>query len=341
MGEIKKKAQTQYNKQVIQGLKLQQKMLTAVDMVSIKYQQSTKALDIQTQQSQTLLSINDNMAVGIAASMQARLQVVDSIKMQLDQQKKLTSDLQKANKIVPSPHAQNLINQSKQKQLQLTSKMLQKTKALRDGWIGAVNASTTGKGRIAKIMVTESQNLTQVISKFGGVVSSVTGSTSTLAGSKRSQSFNKQGGITGPGFGQGQATYQTDVDKRLGINTPQLSKDLALGLRDAMIPVVQALKDNAPVIVPFNSNNPSQTVDPAVRSRQGRGGFTPPVPGSGSTAPAQAPNAVPTGPTSSTKVSTDSNGWKTVQINLTVKNYDEAIQQLRKALQPGTPRGTR
>lgn len=195
-------------------------------------------LEQETSLQEGLVGLADNFAIGIAASAKMRMEVVASLQ---EQQKIVKEQLAEAERQLigdeKNLEKQSRLNELKQKELGITSSIAEKTKAMRDGWVSALSASTTGQGRIAKIMVDQSKNLGMSLKYLGQISSNVSGATSRggqRVGETRSQSFQvgADGGvnITG-GTGVG---YTSDADKMLGLDTMGINQSIMGGQRGAV-----------------------------------------------------------------------------------------------------------
>lgn len=198
------------------------------------------------------VQIMDNFAVGVQASMQMRLATVEAARKERDILRQTIGDLGKqraeALALGDMKTARNLYLEMlklRQKDLSLVQKIAQQTKALRDGYVSAIAALTTGAGRITKVLISQQQNLAQGLAFMNMVRGSKSGAVprpgERVIGGRSSEQFTAQfggnAGIRSTGF----TGYQTDVDKMLGIDTVKLSNDIARSVRNGAKPIVEAI----------------------------------------------------------------------------------------------------
>jgi len=162
------------------------------------------------------VNIMDTMAVGIGASAQMRFQAVEAAKRQLGFMKEQEASLLQRIKIDKAAgratfEIERQVLELRKKQLGTTQKMLDMTKSLREGWISAISAMTTGQGRFSKIMVDQNKNLRLGLKYLGMVTSHVSGARGkgSLTSSTRFMYNMGTGGVDIAGS-MGQVPYSTD-----------------------------------------------------------------------------------------------------------------------------------
>lgn len=132
---------------------------------------------VEVQQAQALVDLMDNYAIGVGASAEMRMRAFEAaskeiqvLDVQIQMQKQLIAKGQDVEK-----------NIKRLKELELDRLNIQKeqasmVKALRDGWISAIQAANTGAGRFNKIVITQQKATAQALNLLKDpVISSFTG----------------------------------------------------------------------------------------------------------------------------------------------------------------------
>ena len=139
--------------------KIVQRSEIANRLVSV-YDKEKELVEAQVGIQSQLVSLMDQFAIGVGASAVMRKEVIDSIRDQLSivdrqiaEQKRL---LVITNNSIP---VQIKLKSLQSERMSLLQKEAEMAKALRDGWVSAVNAMTVGSGRITKIAMTADKNL--------------------------------------------------------------------------------------------------------------------------------------------------------------------------------------
>jgi len=129
--------------------------------------------------SEGLVGLFDSLNVGVGASVQMREQAINAHKEQFDLlQKSLIVHQQlyqiasQANNREQMISFEEKIVDIKNRQLANMQQQANLTKALRDGWISAMSAMTTGQGRVAKILVTQEKSTGMALKYIGGMKTS-------------------------------------------------------------------------------------------------------------------------------------------------------------------------
>ena len=120
---------------------------------------------------------------------------------------------------------------------QATIAQSQAVKSMRDGWVSAISAMNTGMGGFSEIIMDAESNTAQVMQLKGAVRSQMSGAIAQrdAFGRITERGVGRQGSsrMTARGSFAGQdtmrAAYQTDFDKRTGINPGELLKGIRTG----------------------------------------------------------------------------------------------------------------
>lgn len=241
----------QYTTSIVKSVQAQLTEKKAMaDIVTLRNQesqlikQSTSRFDerIKFQEAETSLlesqvALADNLAMGVAASAQMRMNVVRQIsnvieenrnKLLLIQQAEVRAgDMRKQGLLSEAQYADVLLQKEiERKQVQTTitqsiQKQAEITRVLRDGWINAINAMNNGVGMFTKIKIDRETRLGTLMSRAPKpVVGIATGFAGP--GLRRSTSYSalapgvlenpNQGGRA---FGAGSDAWAKAIDKRM------------------------------------------------------------------------------------------------------------------------------
>jgi hypothetical protein len=238
-GEYKTKIQTE-QVELEKELNLLNKERSDIVLSILKQDQARlELIGQEVSLADSMISMMDNYAIGIGASVEMRMRSVEASMRELDVVKenvKLAEDMVK--KDPKNIEAQKALNELKQKELSITSSIADKTKAMRDGWISAISASTQGQGMITKVMIDQNKNLGLGLKYLKTTMSNVSGGTSrdgTRVGETQSQKYSvDQSGnlniLGGSGIG-----YTSDADKMFGVDSMRMSQDVMSGNRSGLM----------------------------------------------------------------------------------------------------------
>lgn len=135
---------------------------------------------MQAQYYSELVSLADSFGMGLGASVEARARVV---KM-LEQEKSfIRQNLQDAinqwNSGKQTEDIRQRILELRQEELSVTKQQADMTKQMREGWVSAIQAMTTGTGRFTKIAMDANKNMTTQLGVLSVVEHAMSGSTRT------------------------------------------------------------------------------------------------------------------------------------------------------------------
>ncbi len=130
----------------------------------------------------TRVQLMDNYATGVGASAKMReMQVgfigkeIGLLKQQYAEQQRVYDRTGSEESLAKMLNYENQIYQKKLQQAQIS-------KVLKDGWISALGAMNTASGRFTKIMISQEQNLSAGLGRFGTVVSNTSGALKNAGG---------------------------------------------------------------------------------------------------------------------------------------------------------------
>lgn len=176
-------------------------------------------LSQESQLMQSMISLADNYAIGIGASVQMRLGGVAAIQNEI-QELQTMLDKQKEELAINPQNAdarRNILDL----QTRIVAKQTEQanlTKTMRDGWVSAISAMNTGAGRFSKIILDQNQNTAQAL-QLGGAVSNISGS--IKGGYTSSARWGTHGGLVGSQRQRGSTNtsdafaYETTMDNML------------------------------------------------------------------------------------------------------------------------------
>lgn len=127
--------------------------------------------------SESQISLQDSAGMGLRAQVGARKMLMDQLSKEisligiqvskseeqmavLQEQKKATTDPEKLRDIEYQIYTQNkLLLENRTKQTQTMQKQAEVSKSMREGWISAISAMTTGAGVFTRIVISQEKNL--------------------------------------------------------------------------------------------------------------------------------------------------------------------------------------
>lgn len=187
-------------------------------------QLNVRAAETEVSYAQTLVSLFDNLAMGVKASADMRMVVADNIGRQISQiqiaveetRRLMNEELQS---FIESEEYKNFsaaerraqlkdlttkynadILEQETKMLQLEQQRAETLKAIRDGYVGAIGAMTAGTGMFAKVMIDQNKNLGIGVQYMGVLQSMSSGGFEgdRSVGLRRSSVFSSTGFLDGP-----------------------------------------------------------------------------------------------------------------------------------------------
>lgn len=307
-------------------------------------------LDLETQQSKLGLleaekNLADSMVTGLGASVEMRLQIIEQIRtVRSEVEKQLQANNKARKKAMDEIQDEKVLqatlrNLDKQrldlqnKKVSLVQKEAQEAKALRDGWVSALQAQTIGTGRIMKIKLDQDQALRAITGNMGGVRSSSSGAV-TRAGQ------STVGFTSGERFDVG-AGGQLDIRNRRirgSSYTPDAGVDPAItneGVADVRDLAKEMTKQTERLTNEVMRSGGSalgagqtDATGAATAGVKGKGGGTGRVTGQGTTE--KILNDTISSATGKTPAQIMSSGGKVVQLNLNiaVNSKEDAISQI-------------
>lgn len=119
-----------------------------------------KLAEQNSQLAEMNVQLLDSFVTGLGASAEMRMKSIEMSENQLDITRKQISELNSMDEIEKNkPIWQEKMNEFKLKELSITMKIAEQSKALRDGWVDSIKAMQIGSGRISKIVVDQNKNL--------------------------------------------------------------------------------------------------------------------------------------------------------------------------------------
>ena len=244
-----KASEAEINKQLAQSADLRAQILDqerrrqelAISLINVREQQ-LKQTQLDVQYSEQMVSLMDNLTVGIGASAAMRM---DAAAAMQEERKIIQEQIDLLERQI-KPGEDNLLITNKIKELRnqdlsILEKQNSLVKSLRDGWVSAITAATNGQGKITKIMVNQEGNLAALQDRFAGIRSSMSGATlrkgEGMIGARQSQQFTMQGngqGIAGISGGTG-IGYMSDVDRWLGLDPGAMAQQMLAGQRQQVV----------------------------------------------------------------------------------------------------------
>jgi hypothetical protein len=226
------------NEKLKDEIKLRESLSHAYDGQIALAQQSIQTAELEVQLAETI-------GTGLSASVEMRMRAVQA----MDAEKKLIEDqinldqkqyeqAKQNNNQEDIVHFETEIMKKKNESLQITMKQAQMTKAIRDGYVGAITAMVAGTGMFAKLMVDQTKNLGTGV-KYMGVLQSMTsggsGAGDKASGLLKSSQFTT-GGMVGPSEGDrraqaidtynGAGKYSDDVRARTDAARTQMEESI-------------------------------------------------------------------------------------------------------------------
>ena len=168
-------------------LGLSREVLSIQTAVIDKYDKRLQTMQMETQYYSDLVSLADSFGMGLGASIEARTQVVQLLENQkvlVEEQYNKAVKLRDLEKSKGSD-AKNLesleqkVIEMQQKKLSLLQQQADVTKQMREGWVSAIQAMTTGSGKFTKIAMDANKNMATQMSVLGAVESAMSGSART------------------------------------------------------------------------------------------------------------------------------------------------------------------
>ena len=238
--------QTKENEQLINEMKTEEIKLTGeiaskTEKLSEKqkdifrsYDEQLKNLSLQSAQTKSLISLAQNYAIGVGASMNLQLKSFQASQKEIDMMNQKLSAINEeiasgaGNQLDLNNQRLELENQIYQKQLDQASTV----KSLRDGWVSAVGAMNTGAGAFSKIVMSQEKNTGSMLSMLGNkaVLTSMSGAMGRGMGYGKSEKLTIGGQIAGAHKG---LAYETQADKLMGGQGGV--RALEMGQRDFLI----------------------------------------------------------------------------------------------------------
>jgi len=134
----------------------------------------------------SIISLLDNMAIGVGASVEARMMGVAAIGKEVQQLRKLHKAY--AAELAQKPEDLALRTQMLKVESEIYGKMQDQAsmaRQLRDGWVSAVKSMNTGAGTFSKIIISQQSNIAQMLRMSGAggpVLSAVSGARGNALG---------------------------------------------------------------------------------------------------------------------------------------------------------------
>jgi len=150
-------------------------------------------------QTETMISTMDNAMMGVGASAQLRIQLLEQIRKQAEMADRKIIRAQEMLAKFPERRveAEKEIAKAQLERWQLTQKEMAAARQMRDGWITAINAMTVGSGRISKIVMTQTKNTGLMMQYVRGIVQA--GKTGAMGGAGVGYATSER---FGPRFGE-------------------------------------------------------------------------------------------------------------------------------------------
>ena len=188
-----------------------------------KYEAEATLASQQTQLAEQSVQLLDQFVTGLGASAEMRMRAVEASQKELDVNRKQLNYLNSLSEADKSkPDIQKQINDLKIKELQITMKIAEQAKALREGWVDSIKAMQIGSGRISKIVVDSNKNLGLGLQYLGGMVRTYKSGAmgragEDVVGAMQSERFvaDERGGGVGISGARWQAGYKTDTGLQL------------------------------------------------------------------------------------------------------------------------------
>jgi len=206
-----------------------------------------KIAEQNSQLAEMSVQLLDQFVTGLGASVGMRMKAIEMSEKQLDITKKQISELNASDEIEKKkPIWQEKMNEFKLKELSITMKIAEQSKAMRDGWVDSIKAMQIGSGRISKIVVDQNKNLGVGMKYLDGFVrtykSGAVGRVGEgMVGSAGSERFKANrygaGGLDIAG-GRSTSPYATDYGPSIA-ETNRISQGLRGGDRSAAMAGVQ------------------------------------------------------------------------------------------------------
>lgn len=162
---------------------MNQELQKRVDMslqLTHAYDEQIQTAKMQAQYYSELVSLADSFGMGLGASVEARARVVQM----LEQEKALVREnlkdaIEQWNSGKQTEDIRQRILELRQEELSVTKQQADMTKQMREGWVSAIQAMTTGTGRFTKIAMDANKNMTTQLGVLSVVEHAMSGSTRT------------------------------------------------------------------------------------------------------------------------------------------------------------------
>jgi hypothetical protein len=183
----------------------------------------------ETEMAEKLVGIMDSYGMGIGASVEMRMKAIDA----LGQEIKITEDMIKTQRAMAEEAGQEEseeilkeINKLELKRMNLIQKQVDLSKALREGWISAINSMMVGTNRLAKIAIDQTKNMGMAVQYLDVTTSHVSGS---ARGGMRRPSRFQVNPMTGQVNLQGEDVERTGMPYEISYGA---NRDIAREVRE-------------------------------------------------------------------------------------------------------------
>jgi len=164
-----------------------------------QYDEILAQSESEVQYATQMVTLWDNMGVGVKASAQMRMQAIGAMDKQLSILEKQEQVFMDENKHMQGqPAYVKTVLDYENKRLQIQTAQAEQARALRDGWVSAIKASHTGAGRFTKFVIDQEHStasMLRMLGKANAIVSNISGS--TVGGFDQASRFTLNG-MTGP-----------------------------------------------------------------------------------------------------------------------------------------------
>jgi hypothetical protein len=190
----------------------------AINVIDARYEKEKSLASLNTQMYQQTNTMVENLATGMAAGAQARMQVVNALQDQIDVVNKKYLAYQEAAALGDENQYLYLqkLKELDVERVGLISQQAQAAKSMNDMWISALGAQIVGTGRIMKIAITQNENMGAGLKHLPGMVRSFRSGAVGREGEKevgtREGEVATPYGVLNPFMGQ---HYRSDVGPQM------------------------------------------------------------------------------------------------------------------------------
>jgi len=222
------------------------------------YSNILKLTQVNATRAGLLVQLADNYAIGVGASVKLRTQEFNAQGQIIEVLKERFKTEQEAYMIgikTGESHEDNLVLRTKMREtqnemLQAQIKQASIVKSMRDAWISAISAMSTGMDGFSEIIMNAEQNTAQIQQLDGAVRSSVSGAYALRdafgrviedVGFTGSEVMNVFGDIHGRGGRRpGEMSYVTEADRRMGMTRESGGiRDIEMGQRGIISSMIE------------------------------------------------------------------------------------------------------